>query len=402
MVSVMSIDENATSPNGPLSGVRVLEVSSVVMAPMAGRIMAKLGASVIRVEPPQGDVIRRTGASRHEGMTGAALALGDGKLAIALDLRTDEGRAELADLIVTSDVVITNHLPRRRPGFGLDWDSVRQLNERAILCTAQGYASDSANADTPAYDDTVQAASGVCDIYAKSDGSPRYAPYIMADKICGLTIVYSILAALHYRSHSSKGQWVDVPMVDVMADFNLIEQLNDYTFQPALGEAGWHRTLAPARKPHATRDGWVCVLPYTDQNWRDFLRVAGFSDGSSDQVPFRTNRERNAHSEAVQGIIADYAAVRTTEQVVRECAEIRVPVQPVKSVESLLEDDYLRSRRTVELIDHPSEGAIWRSSPNIGFSASPLHPVRPASNVDQDREEVLRKTAHDGKEENFA
>lgn len=375
--------------SGPLAGVTVLEVSSVVMAPMAGRIMAKLGAQVIRVEPPQGDVIRRTGAARHEGMTGAALALGDGKLNIAVDLRTEAGRTELRKLIARSDIVITNHLPKRRPGFGLDWESVREIDETTILCTAQGYSSLSARADVPAYDDTVQAAAGTCDIYAKSDGVPRYAPYVMADKICGLTMVYSVLAALHYRDRTGEGQWVDVPMVDVMADFNLIEQLNDYTFEPALGAAGWHRTLAPARKPHPTQDGWICVLPYTDQNWKDFLHLAGVVTTKNGTVPFPTNRDRNAHTEAVQGIIADYAATRSLAQIVRECSEIGVPVQPVNTIESLMQDPYLRSRDTVELIEHPSEGRIWRSTPNVGFSASPLGSVRVAGSVDQDRDEII-------------
>ncbi|WP_150109985.1 CaiB/BaiF CoA transferase family protein [Crystallibacter crystallopoietes] len=381
--------QSETQQSGPLAGVTVLEVSSVVMAPMAGRIMAKLGAQVIRVEPPQGDVIRRTGAARHESMTGAALALGDGKLNIAVNLRTEAGRAELRRLIVRSDVVITNHLPKRRPGFGLDWESVREIDDTTILCTAQGYSSLSELADVPAYDDTVQAAAGTCDIYAKSDGVPRYAPYVMADKICGLTIVYSILAALHHRDRTGQGQWVDVPMVDVMADFNLIEQLNDYTFEPALGAAGWHRTLAPARKPHPAQNGWICILPYTDQNWRDFLHLAGVAATTDQTVPFPTNRDRNIHTEAVQGIIADYAATKSIEEIVRECTTIGIPAQPVHTIESLMTDPYLRSRDTVELIDHPSEGKVWRSTPNIGFSATPLAPVRYAGKVDQDRDEII-------------
>lgn len=377
--------------HGPLNGLKILEISSVVMAPMAGRILAKLGAEVTRVEPPVGDVIRRAGASKNPGMTGAALSLGDGKRNIAIDLRTESGQQEIREIISASDIVITNHLPKRRTAFGLDWESIRAINPSAILCTAQGFASTSEKADVPAYDDTVQAAAGTCDIYAKADGAPRYAPYIMADKISGLTIVYSTLAALHHRERTGEGQWVDVPMVDVMADFNLVEQLNDYTFNPPLGDAGWHRTLAPARKPHPTTDGWVCVLPYSDQNWADFLRLAKVVDQDAHNVPFPTNQERNANTEAVQGIIADYVATRTLGQVARECENIGVPVQKVNTVESLVEDTYLRSRRTVDLIDHPTEGQIWQSTPNIGYSATPILPTPPAGTVDQHREEILAK-----------
>lgn len=373
---------------GPLAGLKVVEVSSVVMAPMAGRLLAKLGATVVKVEPPGGDVVRRIGASAAPGMSGAAHSLGDGKYNIAVDMKTDRGREELRGLLRSADIVLTNHLPSRRRGYGLDWESVRALNPRAILCTAQGYSSDSELADTPAYDDTVQAASGVCDVYAKAGDRPRYAPYVMADKICALTIVYSVLAALHHRDGHGAGQWVDVPMVDVMADFTLTEQLNDFSFVPPKGPAGWHRTLAPSRSPHRCLDGWVCVLPYSDRNWRDFLRVSG-ALAEGEEVPFATNQERNENMEQVQSAIAAYAAGRTTREILRECGEAGIPVQPVRTLESLAGDDYLRGRGTVEEVRHPLGHTYLRTSPNISFSGTPLRPVRPATGIDADREDVL-------------
>ena len=375
---------------GPLAGVRVAEISSVVMAPMAGRLLAKLGATVVKVEPPRGDVVRRIGASVAPGMSGAAHSLGDGKYNIAIDMSTEEGLAELRGILGSSDIIVTNHLPARRRRFGLDWESVRAIDPRTILCTAQGYAGDSAMADTPAYDDTVQAASGVCDIYSKSEGRPRYAPYVMADKICALTIVYSVLAALHHRDTHGRGQWVDVPMVDVMVDFNLAEQLNEFSFLPPRGPAGWHRTLAPGRRPHRCVDGWVCVLPYSDRNWSDFLRIAGV-DYDAENVPFATNQERNDHMENVQAIIADYAVRRTTREILDECGAAGVPAQPVRTLESLVEDDYLRERGTVQETRHPLGHSYFRTTPNISFSDSPLRPVRPATSVDADREEVTRR-----------
>lgn len=288
-------DVEATSigplSGGPLAGVTVLEVSSVVMAPLAGRILAKLGAVVTRVEPPGGDVIRRSGAARHPDMAGTHLSLGDGKRNIAIDLGSAEGQAELRQLIAGCDLIVTNHLPRRRHQFGLDWKSIELVNPRAILCTAQGYASSSDLADEPAYDDTVQAASGTCDIFAKSGGGPRYAPYLMANKVAGLTLVYSALAALHYRDRTGQGQWVDVPMIDALADFNLVEQLNEFTFDPPLGEPGWHRTLAPTRVPHPSMDGWICILPYSDRNWADFLRLWSSQGRATGSVAHQSRAE---------------------------------------------------------------------------------------------------------------
>ncbi|MFL1378133.1 CaiB/BaiF CoA transferase family protein [Nocardiopsis protaetiae] len=378
---------NAGEAGGPLAGVRVVEVSSVVMAPMASRLLAKLGATVVKVEPPGGDVVRRIGATAAPGMSGAAHSLGDGKYNIAIDLGTGQGRAELRALLRSADIVLTNHLPARRRAYGLDWESVREANPRAVLCTAQGYASDSDLADTPAYDDTVQAASGVCDIYAKAGDRPRYAPYVMADKVCALTIVYSVLAALHHRDAHGRGQWVDVPMVDVMVDFNLTEQLNDFSFLPPRGPAGWHRTLAPDRHPHRCADGWVCVLPYSDRNWRDFLRICG-ADVDAEGIPFPTNQDRNENTAAVQSAIAAYTADRTVREILRECGEAGIPAQRVKTLESLVEDDYLRERGTVEEVRHPLGHSYLRTTPNISFSDSPLGPVRPATAVDADREEI--------------
>lgn len=373
--------------SGSLTDVRVLEVSSVIMAPFAGKQLARLGAQVIRVEPPSGDVMRRVGAEAEPGLTGASLSMGDGKLSIAVDLKSERGREELRALIAASDIVLTNHPPRRRQEYGLDWETVREVNPQAVLCTAQGYASDSGLGDAPAYDDTVQAASGVCDIYAKSLGRPRFAPYIMADKICGITIVYAALAALHHRDATGSGQWVDVPMVDVMVDFNLAEQLGDYAFTPPLGDAGWKRTLAPSRTPHQCADGWVCVLPYSDRNWADFVALAGHDHGG--EVPFAFNRERNSNTEKVQQIIAEYAASRTLEQIRQECGDRRIPVQSVRTVESLVEDPYLRSRGTVQSVEHPRGFSYTRTSPAITFSASPSVPSRPAAAVDGDRDEVI-------------
>lgn len=370
---------------GPLQGVRVVEVASVVMGPFAGRVMAQLGAEVIRVEPPVGDVIRRSGQSIHPGMTGTSMSLGDGKRSIAIDLTSDEGAAELVHLIRSADLVLTNHLPKRRVRFGLDWESVKAVNPRAILCTAQGFATGSPQENVPAYDDTVQAASGTCDIYRKSVGEPRFSPYIMADKVSGLVIAYSCMAALYAREATGHAQWVDVPMVDVMTDFNLIEQMNDFTFIPPLGPAGWHRTLAPERRPHKATDGYVCVLPYSDSDWKAFLSLAGVVDSASDGVPYPSNSDRSRNPAAVQDLIATYVSVRSVEEVVEECAAAQIPVQRVNTIEALTEDPYLRGRGTVFPFEHPTEGPIWRTRPNIQFSETPPGVVSPATRVDEDR-----------------
>ncbi|WP_209374535.1 CaiB/BaiF CoA transferase family protein [Brevibacterium renqingii] len=373
---------------GPLDGMVVVEIATVIMGPLAGRLFAKLGAEVIHVEAPSGDVIRRSGQSRNPGMSGAALSLGDGKKNITLDFADETDQHTLTELIRIADLIVTNYLPRQRQKFGFDWDSVSEINPKCVLVTAQGFSSNSQYADRPAYDDIIQAASGLTDVYQKSQGRPQYAPYVVADKVCALSMVYSGLAAIHRRHVTGRGQWVDVPMFDVMSDFNLVEQLNDYSFSPPLGEAGWHRTINPARRPHPTTDGWVCVLPYNDRQWRDFLSIDNPSISGGD-VPYPTNRDRNAHVEDTQALIAEFAARRSTAEVIDLCHEYDIPAQAVNTIEDLVNDAYLTERGSVEMIDHPSEGRYWRSTPNFGFSESPLQPVAPASQANGDRDLIM-------------
>lgn len=380
--------EPDTQVTGPLDGLVVVEIATVIMGPLAGRLLAKLGADVIHVEAPGGDVIRRSGQSRNPGMSGAALSLGDGKMNITLDFSDETDQRTLKELIGIADIIVTNYLPRQRQKFGFDWESVSAVNPQCVLITAQGFSSNGPESNRPAYDDIIQAASGLSDIYHKSRGRPEYAPYVVADKVCALSMVYSGLAAIHRRHVTGLGQWVDVPMFDVMADFSLVEQLNDYSFSPPLGDAGWHRTINPARRPHPTTDGWVCVLPYNDRQWRGFLSIDDPTISES-SVPFPTNRDRNAHVEETQALIAEFSAQRTTAEVLDLCREHGIPAQAVNTVEDLVNDDYLRDRGTVELVDHPTEGRYWRSTPNLGFSESPLQPVEPASPENGNREHIM-------------
>lgn len=390
----MDTNTQEKKPSGPLSGVRVLEVATVIMAPVAGRQLAKLGADVIKVEPIAGDVIRRSGYGRSEGQTGTSLNVNDGKRNIALKLSCQEDHAVLQELISKTDILVTNQLPKRREKYGLDWESVSALNPECILVTGQGFATTSIYANTPAYDDTIQAASGISDVYRMSSGAPKYAPYIMADKVVGLTMTYAALAALYHRQVTGFGQWVDVPMFDTMVDFNMLEQLSDFAFDPPAGPAGWERTIDPHRRPHATVDGWLCIVPYTDSNWRDFLVLAGVQqDPSANATVFPTNRDRNKNVEAMQGIIADYAAKRRTSEVEKELGELNIPVQRVNSIEDLLRNDYLLERTTVEKVSRADSGKYWRTTPNMHFSASPLGDIRTSSATNEDKPTILTELA---------
>ena len=298
----------------PLDGVRVLEVGTVIMAPYAGKILTDLGADVIRAEPPGGDIGRRAGLLGPAGTAALSMNLNAGKRSIVVDARTPAGRRQMDGLVGWADIILTNMLPARRREFGLDWEQVHRRNPRAILVTGQGFAADSARGDEPAYDDIVQAASGVADTYRLRDGEPRYSPYVVADKVCGMTMAQSALAALHARTADGAGTWVDVPMVDTMAAFTLVEHMGGRTFDPPAGPVGWSRVLAPEHRPHPAQDGWVCVMPYTDANWRRFCDLIERPDYLSDPR-VATNRARSGDPALYEQILADYIAPRTCAQI---------------------------------------------------------------------------------------
>lgn len=381
---------NPVSPHAaaPLDGVTVLEMGTVIMVPYAGKVLRDLGAEVIKAEPPGGDIARRIGLLGSGGSSVLTMNLNAGKRSIVVDAQTAPGRTVLNGLVAWADIIITNLLPQRRERFGLSWEHVSAVNPAAVLVTGQGFASDSDHADVPAYDDIIQAASGVSDTYRLRDGAPRYSPYVVADKVCGMTMAQSALAALHRRAVDGRGCWVDVPMVDTMAAFTLVEHMGGTTFDPPSGDVGWSRVLAPEHRPHPTLDGWVCVMPYTDTNWQRFCELIGRPDYLT-HPQVATNRDRSADPTMYEQILADYAATRTCAQIEEECSARGIPAQRVTRVDDLVQDPYLSGRPVLTRARHSREGDyIHASSPAVFHGLARPEPVDSPA-LDADRQEIL-------------
>ncbi|MGO1629950.1 CaiB/BaiF CoA transferase family protein [Microbacterium sp. JB110] len=363
--------------SGPLAGLRVLDVTSVIMGPYATAMLGDMGADVIKIEPPAGDVARRIGPSRSEGMSAVTLNLGRNKRSAVLDRSSDDDRRTLAELIRGCDVIVTNLRPGSRRRLDVDWDSVRELNPEAILCTAQAFAAGSTKSEEPAYDDVIQAASGMSDIYRRAHGAPAFAPSVLADKICGLMIVNSVLAALHSRASTGEGQWVDVPMADAMLAFNLVEHLGGGTFDPPEGEIGWNRTLVSNRGPHRAADGWICVMPYTDENWADFFRAVDRPDLAAD-ARFSSNGARHEHNAVLQAELAELIAGRTVAEWLEQCRCLGIAVEPVLDLDRIDENPYFAQRRALIDAHHPTEGDYRLIRFPMDFSGTPVTDYRPA------------------------
>jgi crotonobetainyl-CoA:carnitine CoA-transferase CaiB-like acyl-CoA transferase len=322
--------------NAPLEGVRVLDLTSIVMGPLATQIFGDLGADVITIEDPRGTLSRVMTAGPHRQLSGVALNLLRNKRNVVLDLKTEEGHRQVLELAATADVVVTNLRPVTLGRLRLTYDDIATVRPDVVYCQAQGYPSDSAAADAPAYDDVIQAATGLPDAFRRFGGEPQFAPTLMADKVSGLTIAYGVLAALLHRERTGEGQHLEVPMVDVMTAFVLVEHAGAATARPPQGDPGYQRILNPARRPQRSKDGWVSVLPYTRQNFEDIFRAGGRDDLAEDPR-IATTRDRLRHADDLYQEVAEIITQRTTAEWLDFCHQAGVPAAPVPTLDELVD-----------------------------------------------------------------
>ena len=322
-----------------LQGVRIIEVGAVVLGPYAGQILADLGAEVIKVEAIEGDIARN---AHPAGPGGGALFLNNNrnKRMLAIDLKKPEGQAALAELIATADVLFHNMRVDAAERLGLGFDAVAAINPNIIHCAAMGFGQRGPYRDRPAFDDIIQAASGLAGVEAATGADPRFVPTVLADKVAALHAVYAMLAALVSRANGRTGAIkVEVPMFEALAAFLLNEHLAGATFA-ADGEPGYPRILSPNRRPFRTADGWIAVLPYTDRQWLAFLTEIGRGDIIEEDW-FADPRERPAHIDTLYAIVAQSLPTRSTAAWMAALSARDVPCSTVPDLSGLLDDPHL-------------------------------------------------------------
>jgi crotonobetainyl-CoA:carnitine CoA-transferase CaiB-like acyl-CoA transferase len=367
---------------GPLAGVRVLDLSSVIMGPYATQILGDLGADVIAIEEAHGDTNRIMGPGPHPGMSGISLNLLRNKRNVCLDLKSPAGRDALLRIAATCDVLVTNLRPAPLARLGLDYDAIRAVRPDIVMCQAHGWPSDGPDANRPAYDDVIQASSGISHAFVLQSGVPALAPSLIADKVAGLTLVYAVLAALFHRQRTGEGQFVEVPMIDALTSFTLVEHGSAAITDPPLGAAGYRRILAPERRPVATSDGWIAVLPYSAPNYNDLFRD-GDREDLVDDPRVRSARSRMTHAGELYGIIAPIIATRSTEYWLAFCSEHDIPAGPVRSLDDLVDE--------LPIVQHPTSGNYHEIPPPVRFAATPSNIRRYAPMLGEHGREVLRE-----------
>ena len=355
---------------GPLEGVRILELSTVVLGPWACQILADMGADVIKVEPPYGDSNRVLGASRNPGMAALYLTCNRNKRSIVLDLKQESGRAAVLKLAEQADVLIHNNRPQVMTKLRLDYADLQSVNSKIIYCGTYGYGKAGPYGSKGALDDSIQAASGIAMLNKMVLGEPRYLPTVIADKTTALGVVYAVTAALYHRERTGVGQELEVPMYESMVYYTMAEHLWGMTFEPPIGTAGYTRLMSHHRKPYKTRDGYIAILPYLDAHWKTFCEVSGRTDLLEDPR-FTTLSDRVKNIDDTYDETAKTMATRTTQEWLDVFGETSVPTNMVNTLEDLVDDPHLKAVDFWEVVDHPTEGKIRMTKFPVSFSETP-------------------------------
>lgn len=375
---------------GALDGVRIVDLTTVILGPWATQMLGDMGADVIKVETHHGDTTRHTGDRRNPEMAAFFMATNRNKRSVVLDLRKQEARDALFKLVGTADVFVHNMRPSIAAKLGLDDEKFLSAYPNLVYVKTYGFRGDGPFANKPAYDDVIQAASGVTDLNTviSEGGEPRYVPTIMADKTSSFHVVSAVLAALYHREKTGEGQVIEVPMFEVLVDYLMVEHLNGAAFEPPIADMGYARLLNKMRKPYKTLDGYLCVLPYTDQNWQDMFKIAGRED-LQDDPRFVDLATRTRHSAEIYGLLEDMVVTRSTEELQQALNAASIPVQKVNTKEDLLSDEQLTATGFWQFADHPTEGRIRLTDPPVRFSKSPSSIRRLQPRLGEQSAEVL-------------
>ncbi|MDP3661004.1 CaiB/BaiF CoA-transferase family protein [Phenylobacterium sp.] len=380
---------------GPLAGVRIIDISTILMGPLATQVVADLGAEVIKIESLGGDDARYLGNAPSPGIGPNFIHINRWKKSLAVDLKRPEGREIVLRLAETCDALLSNIRPAALGRLGLDYAAFKARNPKLVYVSLVGYGRGGRYAAKPAYDDLVQAVSGIPMLMQRAlGGEPRYVPLALADRVVGLQGTNMLLAGLLNAQRTGVGQEVELPMFETMVQFVMGEHLNGQSFDPPTGPYGYPRLLSPNRKPFATRDGYIGVLPYNDAQWTRFFAATGHGDLMTHDERFSSIGRRAANIDALYGLVAEILVERTTAEWLAILEEADIPAMPLHTLESIEDDPHLKDVGFFQTVDHPLAGRM-RTMPQSGsWSETPIDPAGPAPALGQHTRAILAEAGY--------
>jgi len=377
------------TPTGPLAGVRIIDLTSVMMGPYATMILGDYGADVIKVESPEGDVMRHAAPMRHPQMGAMYLQGNRNKRSIVLDLKKPGGREALLRLSSTADVFVHNVRPAAIRRLKLGPENLLGLNTRLVYVSLHGFGESGPYAGRPAYDDLIQGLTALPALTGEITGEPRYSPATIADRIVGLNATHAILAALLHRDRTGEGQSIDIPMFETMAQFVLGDHMGGRSFEPAIGPSGYSRLLSPDRRPYKTRDGYLCALVYTDRQWNAFFRAIGQENEEDRDSRLKDISARTRNYDYVYKWFSDIMETRTTAEWMQKLEEADIPYAPM--LDGLIDDPHLAAVGLLQEIDHPTEGPLRVAGPSSTWSKTPPSIRQYPPRLGEHGDEILRE-----------
>ncbi len=380
---------------GPLAGLKVIDLTSVLMGPYATQFLGDYGADVVKVEPLVGDLVRGIRPGRSEHLSGIFMNANRSKRSIALDLKAPDGREAMLALCKSADVLVCNVRPAAMRRLGLAYEDVAAVNPGLVYVSLIGYGQEGPYAARPAYDDLIQGGSTLSHMFVEAGNpEPLYVPSAMADRVVGLTALSAVLAAVVERQKSGLGQEVQVPMFETMVGFVLGDHLGGKTYEPAMDKGGYKRHLARDRRPYKTSDGYVCALVYTDDQWRRFLPAIG-REQQLQHPKFATFAARLDNIQEVYGWLGEIFLTRTSAEWIALLDEIDVPVMAMHDLDSIMDDPHLKAVGFFERKTHPIEGEIYSMANPVKMSRTPVEPERLAPDLGEHSRDVLREAGFD-------
>ena len=377
---------------GPLHGIRIVDLSAVLMGPYGTQTLGDMGADIIKVESLEGDLVRQIQPARNPGMGHVFLNTNRSKRSLAMDLKSPQGREALLRLAKDADVLVYNMRPQAMGRLGLTYEDVAKINPKIIYIGVFGYGENGPYAGRPAYDDLIQGAVGLPSLILQAGATlPRYVPCAISDRIVGLIAANAVLGALVHRSKTGKGQKIDMPMFETMATFVLNDHLGGMTFEPPVGGAGYVRLLSKERRPYRTKDGYICAMIYNDKHWANFTQAMGKEAPFTADPRFATFGDRIKHTDEVLGKISDLFLTRTSAEWIKILDAADIPVMSLHNLDTIFEDEHLKAVGFFGREEHPTEGTLLRMPAAGHWSETQPASWRHAPRLGEQSVEILKE-----------